>query len=233
MNRTATALKIRDQIERFLGVFSPQFSKPMIKFIRQMVFGIQASKDVKLSSIARSLDEPIKMKKTEERLSRHLNTPGLAEAINEQIAVTASERIKRNTLIILDPTDIRKQYAKKMPFLGRVRDGSTGQLANGYWGCLAVACEAGKRKMIPLHQRLWASGAPGFVSENRQLLEIVDMIQAGVGKRGIYVMDRGGDRIKLYNPLLKKGLRFIMRMTKLLPQNPVGFDVMLPLFRPS
>jgi len=213
MNRTLTALKIRDQIDRFMGIFSPHFSKPKRKFIEQMIFGIQASKDVKLSNISRALDEIISLKKTEERLSRHLDTPGLGQAINEQVAQAGSGRIKKNTLIIIDPTDIRKQYAKRMPFLGRVRDGSTGEIVNGYWGCLVVACEVGKRKMIPLHQRLWSTRAPGTVSENRQLLEIVDTVRAKVGKRGIYVMDRGGDRCRLYNPLLKKGLRFIVRLT--------------------
>ncbi len=77
MNRTLTALKIRDQIRKFLGIFSPHFSKPKQKFIEQMIFGIQASKDVKLSNISRALDESIQLKKTEERLSRHLDTPGL------------------------------------------------------------------------------------------------------------------------------------------------------------
>lgn len=213
MNRTQTALKIRDQIEKFMGVFSPHFSKPKQRFIRDMIFGIQAAKDVKLSNITRALDEPIKLKKTEERLSRNLDMPGLGDVIHEQLAATAGNRVKKDTLIIVDPTDIRKQYAKCMPFLGRVRDGSTGELVNGYWGCLAVACETGKRKMIPLHQRLWSTRAPGTVSENHQLLEIVETIRGGVGQRGIYVMDRGGDRGRLYNPLLKKQLRFIIRLT--------------------
>lgn len=213
MNRTQTALKIRDQIEKFMGVFSPHFSKPKQRFIRDMIFGIQAAKDVKLSNITRALDEAIKPKKTEERLSRNLDMPGLGDAINEQIAGAAAKRVRKDTLIIVDPTDIRKQYAKRMPYLGRVRDGSTGQLVNGYWGCLAVACETGKRKMIPLHQRLWSTRAPGTVSENHQLLEIVETIRSGVGQRGIYVMDRGGDRCRLYNPLLKKQLRFIIRLT--------------------
>ena len=180
MNRTRTALKIREQISKFLGIFSPHFSRPKLKFIEQMVFGIQASKDVKLSNISRALGEPISLKKTEERLSRNLDTPGLGQAVNEQIAYAARRRIKRDTLIIVDSTDIRKEYARKMPLLGRVRDGSSGELVNGYWGCLAVACEAGKRKMIPLHQRLWSIQAPDTVSENHQLLEIVETIQASV-----------------------------------------------------
>jgi hypothetical protein len=196
-----------------MGIFSPRFSKPKCKFIEQMVFGIQASKDVKLSNVSRALDEPISLKKTEERLSRHLDTPGLGQTVNELIAKAARRRIKKDTLIVVDPTDIRKEYAEQMPFLGRVRDGSTGALVNGYWGCLAVACEAGKRKMIPLHQRLWSARAPDFVSENHQLLQIIETIQSHVGERGIYVMDRGGDRCRLYNPLLARGLRFIIRLT--------------------
>jgi hypothetical protein len=178
-----------------------------------MLFGIQAAKDVKLSNIARTLDESIRLKKTEERLSRNLDTPGLADALNQEVAEAGGHHIKKDTLIVVDPTDIRKQYAKRMPFLGRVRDGSSGELVNGYWGCLAVACETGKRKMIPLHQRLWSTRAPGTVSENHQLLEIVETIRSRIGQRGIYVMDRGGDRCRLYNPLLKKQLRFIIRLT--------------------
>lgn len=197
---------------KFLGIFSPHFSKPKQKLIEQMIFGIQASKDVKLSNIARALDEPIKLKKTEERLSRHLDAPGLGQTVNEQIAKAAGSRIKENTLIILDPTNIRKQYAKQMPYLGRVRDGSTGQIVNGYWSCLTVACEVGKRRMLPLHHRLWSAKAPNFISENHQLREIINMISKAVSKRGIYVIDRGGDRSRIYNHLLKNNLRFIIRL---------------------
>jgi hypothetical protein len=212
MNRTQTALRIRGQIDKFMGIFYPHFSLPQLKFIEQMVFGIQASKDVKLSNISRSLDEDIELKKTEERLSRNLNTPGLGRQINNQIAHASARRIHKDTLIIIDPSDIRKNYAKAMPFLGHVRDGSTGQITTGYWSCLAVACEVGKRRMLPVHHRLWSSKAPDFVSENHQLHQIIDMISSATNKRGIYVIDRGGDRIKIYNHLLKNKLDFIIRM---------------------
>ena len=78
MNRILIAHRVREQLEGFLGIFSPRFSRPRLKFIGQMVFGMQARQDVKLSSIARALDEDILAKKTEERLSRHLDAPGLA-----------------------------------------------------------------------------------------------------------------------------------------------------------
>ena len=92
-----------------------------------------------------------------------------------------------------------------MPCLATVRDGSSGALVPGYWGCIAVACEAGSRKVVPLHQRLGSADAPDFGSENLQLLQIIDTIRAAVGPRGICVMDRGGDRQKLFSPLLERG----------------------------
>jgi hypothetical protein len=206
------ATKLRGQIHNFSGIFYPHFSRPRSKFIEQMIYGIQAGRDVKLSSISRSLGEDILLKKTEERLSRHLATKGLWQKINEIIVGHGARKIHKDTLIVIDPTDIRKPYAKKMPYLARVRDGSTGEIANGYCGCVAIACEPGKRRIIPLHQRLWSADAPDYGSENIQLLQVVNTIRGAVGNRGIYVLDRGGDRIKLINPLLNNRLRFIIRL---------------------
>lgn len=78
---------------------------------------------------------------------------------------------------------------------------------------MAVACEADSRRVIPLHQRLWSAKAPDFGSENIQLLEVIDTIRTATQGRGIYVMDRGGDRIHLFEPLLARSLRFIIRLS--------------------
>lgn len=81
------------------------------------------------------------------------------------------------------------------------------------WVCEKKACEVGKRRMRPLHHRVWSASAPDFVSENYQIQQIVDTINRATNKRGIYVVDRGGDRIKLYKHLLDNELGFIIRMT--------------------
>lgn len=80
-----------------------------------MVFGIQASKDIRLSQVARALDKPVTLKKTEERLSRNIQTEGLDAKLNQRIAAEGAKRIKPDTLISVDPTDIRKEYTRKMP----------------------------------------------------------------------------------------------------------------------
>lgn len=213
MERTQITRRLREQLERFSGIFSPRFSKPRGAFISEMIYGIQASQDVKLSSIGRALGEDIALKKTVERLTHHLQAAGLGQQINEAIAEHAASRIEEDTLIVIDPTDVRKEFAQRMPYLSTVRDGSTGDLVPGYWACLAVACDPDSRKVIPLHQRLWSAKAPDFGSENIQLLEVIDTIRAATHGRGIYVMDRGGDRIHLFEPLLARSLRFIVRLT--------------------
>lgn len=212
MQTTRIAEKLRAQIHQFWGILSPHFSKPKLKFLEQMLFGVSASQDCKLSRVARVLDETILLKKTEERLSRHLATPGLGQAVQQQIVAHAARRVTGDTLIVVDPTDIRKPYAQAMPHLATVRDGSTGQLVKGYWACVALACEAHRRRVLPLMQELWSAEAPGFKSENTQLLSIIDPVAGATAKRGVYVLDRGGDRMKLYEPLLERSLRFIIRL---------------------
>jgi hypothetical protein len=212
MNHRQIACKLQEQIRHFSGIFYPHFSLPRSRFIEQMIYGIQAGRDVKLSTIGRSLGEDISLKKTEERLSRHLAMRGLGQKINEVIVAHGSRKVHQDTLIVIDPTDLRKPYAKSMPYLAHVRDGSTGEIANGYWACTAVACEPDRRRVIPLHQRLWSAVAPEFKSENAQLLGVIETIEKATGGRGIYVLDRGGDRGELINPLLRKKLRFIIRL---------------------
>ena len=212
MQTTRIAQKLRAQIHQFLGILSPHFSKPKTKFMEQMLFGVSASQDCKLSRVARVLNESILLKKTEERLSRHLATPGLGRTVQQQIVAHAARRVTGDTLIVVDPTDLRKPYAQAMPHLATVRDGSTGQLVNGYWACVALACEPQRRRVLPLMQELWSAEAPDFKSENTQLLAIIDTVAGATAKRGVYVLDRGGDRMKLYEPLLERGLRFIIRL---------------------
>ena len=208
MKNSQAALKTRDQLERFLGIFSPHFSKPALGFIGDMLYGLQASQDVKLSCIGRGLDEGILLKKTEERLSRNLAREGLDEGIFRAVAKEGARHVREDTLFAVGPTDIRKLYARKMPYLATVRDGSKGELGTGYWGCAAVACESGGRRIVPLHLRLWSCEAPGFIGENDEIMAAVNAVSAAAGRRGIYVIDRGN----LFSPLLDRGLRFIVRL---------------------
>ena len=96
-----------------MGIVYPHFSKPTSKFLQQMGFGMQSSGDIKLSNIGRALDEQIPLKKIEERLSRNLKIPDADKNRNQLIAGEASSRTTQDSLVIVDPTDIRKECVKK------------------------------------------------------------------------------------------------------------------------
>jgi len=177
-----------------------------------MVYGIGASQSVLLSKVGRALEEDIELIKTEERLSRNLQRPELEGVVQDKVLKLAAGHIARDTLLIIDPSDITKKYAKKMEYLATVRDGSAHDLGQGYWTLHIVGAELDSNKIVPLYQRLWSCEAPDFVSENEEILRGVDAVMAHVGRRGVFVYDRGGDRINLFGPLLDRQARFLVRL---------------------
>ena len=70
MNYSGVVQKLREQIHGFSGKLSARFSVPKQRFIEQMVYGICGKQDVKLSEIARCLEEDVALIRTEKRLSR-------------------------------------------------------------------------------------------------------------------------------------------------------------------
>lgn len=212
MDYSRIAKKLRDKIVGFSGELSRGLPKVTERFIREMVYGIQASQSVVLTKIARTLQETISVKKVEERLSRQLLRRDMGHKIQENLLEIASAMIGKDTLLILDPSDIRKKYAKKMQYLGKVHDGSEGEIGSGYWTCNVMATEIDGRTIVPLVGRLYSAEAPEFTSENQELLTVIDMVSGATKKRGLWVIDRGGDRRNLIVPMLSKGYRFLIRL---------------------
>jgi len=98
-----------------------------------------------------------------------------------------------------------------MEYLAKVRDGSTGELADGYWLCHVTACDREGRRVVPLYQSLYSADAPEQTSENDEILRAVDRVRSHVKDRGVWVLDRGGDRGKLLTAFLGRSMRFIVR----------------------
>jgi hypothetical protein len=99
-----------------------------------------------------------------------------------------------------------------MEYLAQVRDGSKKEIGDGYWVCQVIGAECGESRIIPLYNELYSQLAPDFDSENREILKAVDSLSQHIEDRGIYVIDRAGDRRRLFNPLLDGGKRFLIRM---------------------
>ncbi len=100
-----------------------------------------------------------------------------------------------------------------MEYLAPIHDGSTGQVHPGYWLVDVTGAEVRGSEIVPLCQKLFSAEAKEFVSENAEILSLIDRIRAHTEKRGIWTMDRGGDRKKLLEALLERHLRFVIRST--------------------
>jgi len=123
-----------------------------------------------------------------------------------------ARRIGDDTLLIVDISDLIKKYAKKMENLAEVRDGSEKKKGNGYWMCEVVGAEVGSSQITPLVQTLWSQEAKDFVSENEEILRVVGRVLEATQRRGILVLDRGGDRRRFYQRWVpEESIDFIIR----------------------
>ena len=214
MNDSKIAAKLRAQLKKFLGELLPHFSRPKVAFLGDMFYGLMAGGDVKLSKICRAYRPNITMKKAGDRLCMHLGADGLEKKLHEFVAKKVGRKVKPNTLIIADPSDVQKPYARQMEFLSKVWDGSKGDVGDnlGYYGCMAVACESGGRRPMPMHLRFWSPDAPGFTSENDELEKVFDILVSATGGKGIFIYDRGGDNIEFFRYFLRKDVDFVVRL---------------------
>ena len=179
--------------------------------VREVLYGVQCRASVRLSEIGRALSERTGMKKVIERLSRQLNRAGLRQRVRKNLLEWAAGQIDEETLLVVDPTDIRKPYAEKMEYLARVRDGSSGELRDGYWCCQVVGVRRGSAQVLPLYQESYSQEAPDFVSENQEIHKAVAAVSQATGKQGIWVMDRGGDREEVLRFLLEGDHKLLIR----------------------
>ena len=216
VNDSTAAYRLREQLKRFVGIVFPHVPKPQKEFLGQMFFGIQAGQTTVLIRIARKLDEDILLKKTEERLSRHLLAEGLDAAVQDAVLAHGADCVHDDTIVSIDPSDIQKPYAQDggMPLLAKVWDGSKGRVGDnlGYNLCFATASPSMSRRIVPLHMTMWSAKEDGFTSENDKVLDVIRKIAEACGKLGIYVYDRGGDGNWLFDFFIKERLDFIVRL---------------------
>jgi hypothetical protein len=105
-----------------------------------------------------------------------------------------------------------KPYAEKMQYMARVRDGSSGSIGDGYWTMQVVGVEAGGKEITPLYHELYSQDCPDFKGENQEIEKAVETVRSQALGNGIWMIDRGGDRRKLFNYLLDNKQRFIIRL---------------------
>jgi len=208
-NREITQI-VQGKFHHYFGRYRHYFSRPDWKFVNQLCFGILESGELKLSKIAQGLGEQISLKKTTERLARHLGQARFWESASDALLQVQRWSLRRCRYMLLDLSDIQKSYAHKMEGLAGVHDGSKDTVGLGYWLLNIVGVSADGRTIVPAYSELYSFRSES-TSENQKILSAIARIWKVIGKASIWVMDRGCDRFELMYRLLREGIYFVVR----------------------
>jgi hypothetical protein len=205
--------RFKAQCNKFSGIISKGLPKTKRRLIKEMVYGIQASKDVKLSNISRAIEEEdIPLLKTEDRLSRNLDDQDFTADINEQLMRLGKEKVDESMVIAIDPGDIMKPYAKAMEYLCPIYDGSEHQKATGYHLCQVTAANLQHDKIVPLYCEAYSSEEEGYVNATEKLKSIITTVKNHIGTQGVWAIDRQGDNAALIGHFVQEQLQFVTRL---------------------
>jgi len=197
---------------KFVSSLAQGLSKPKTKFITELLCGIVFSGNLILTNIASKVPRPGRLTAIAKRFRRHLAAGiSVLKPLWFNYLGLASRRLDADSLFVADLTDIAKPYAKKMENIALVRDGDKGCLVTGYW-CMEVYCRDKDDIIWPLILWPYSLEAEGQLSENAQVLRILSLLDEYFGEGfGIWVFDRGFDRLSLIEPFLASQRHFIIR----------------------
>ena len=201
-------------ILKFSEKVSKNLSRPEFKFVSQMIFGILSSQSCMLSEISRKLNEKTSVKKIIDRLSRNLGNFNNGKILFGNYLKAIKSQIDDKTILIVDGSDITKDYTTKMEGIQVVRDGSTGEYKLGYHTLGISALTPEKKMPIPVYSRVYSAVESGFVSEDEETIKGLRFLSNHFKRNNIRAFDRGYDNNKYYEYLIKNDEKFVIRAKK-------------------
>lgn len=207
---------IVERVDDFVTCLDKNFyDLPAQKFIREFLVSMMISRSTLISEICRSVTTSRKAFAARyQKFWRRLSEVDLAKA-KEQQQNRAVREIQDDSIVAIDLGDITKPHARTLEGLANVADGSDDhKIKPGYWllGAVAVNPKFEDKTPQPLELKIYSSSSESFISENAVINEfIADVFQKASGK-GVFTIDRGGDRIRIIQPLVELGGKFIIRL---------------------
>ena len=216
MNYFTTDLShLKRDIVNFCYKMTVNCKKIERNLILDVVYGILASQDIKISNIARVLHEDSELDNTIERICIRLNNIVGKEIIKCNFRNYVKGLIPiTDVLAIFDDSDIVKIYGKDFEDLDKVIDASDPkkQIKPGYHVCNACIISKNKRQPIEVFSKIYSTISKGFTSTNDVTKESIEEVIKIVGTNFTGVFDRGYDDEKLFRFLNNKGIKFVIRL---------------------
>ena len=215
INYSRLGYEMKRDFTNFSLRISKGLKRPQEKFVHQMIYGILAGNKLHLSEIARALKESITLKKTIDRLSKNLHAFDGKDSVMHNYLGLVRQQVKDDyAVIIIDNSDIVKPASTKPEALSEIRDGSTGEITQGYLTIeAAVLSEKGKMP-LPVYEKVFSAAEKGFISETHENLCCLQSLTENFSSRCVRTLDRGFDANEYYRYFLKHGERFVIRAKK-------------------
>jgi hypothetical protein len=213
LNYNTLGSHLKRGIVNFCGKISRGLKKPTQRFIADMVYGLIAGKSCFLTEIARKLNEKIALDKTVERLSRNLMNFEEANELTENYIGEVKKHFDESTVLIIDDGDVAKPHSTKLEGICRVRDGSTGELTDGYWSAGVSALTANQKQPIPVYSRIYSTKEVDYKSNNAETIKSLEFLSKHFPKENIRTLDRGYDGGYIFDYFIPRKESFIVRTT--------------------
>lgn len=211
---TSNTNEMKRKIVNYTNNMSSGLSKPDRKFLCDMLYGLSAGKDIKISSIARNLHENIKLDNTIERLCKHLSLFDNINIVNNNYYSFINRLIPDNPIALFDDSDITKIHGKEFEDLDIVRDASdiNNSYKPGYHMCNATVLTKNEKQPLPIYSKVYSSKSDGFISSNEETYKSIDAVRSCLKKKSLMVFDRGYDDVKLFNYVLSNDDDILVRL---------------------
>lgn len=204
--------KSRMLLDEFLAPMLEQVDKPRKRFLQQTVRAILFSGSLVVMELCKWIRDPCSDPfYQDKRLLHNLVSP---QADLRQAVTAYRQSLRRyiepQTPIVIDLTDLAKPRARKMEYLALVRDGSKGHIVTGYW-CIEVYAHLKRKRVVPLALDVYSIEDPSVGSENLQIERVVEAVHNDLEGHGVWIADRGFDRLELYDMWLSRHCHFVVR----------------------
>lgn len=167
------------------GHFGSDLGRVGFKFVRDMLVGIQRTRSVNLTDIAKGLDENIRLHATHKRLSRNLDDPELAANLSDRLLRIGAKVVRRDTRLIVHIYELNKKYARKVEYLPEAGADSDAC----FKVCEILASNPGSTTYTPLLATVWSDKVPGFVSDADEVKKALRKVAHATDFRGLFYFD--------------------------------------------
>jgi hypothetical protein len=213
LKRRALMESISSNLHSFVKRISNNLSVPDKKFLRDSLIGLIRCGRPIVCQMARHMPhQQTKFLSRLDRLESHLvKNCDFDDKLKNALPEEWLPFVQDDTPIILDLSDIAKPSAKKMDYLATVRDGSTGELVNGYW-LVELYASLSRKNPVPVLLEPFSHEEPYSPGQNPVVLAAVRKIFEQTHQRGVLVVDRGFDGWVMFEDWLENHYRFVARL---------------------